>query len=346
MFLIFFLAEKTAKHLGWKSKAKENGLEFLKSASNLAVDDPLFKLRPQSSIHRLSRYLKNLIETEHGNSEVNKFVESASTFILNTIPDHPSKIDACTFKLEEILSSDTLWKLWKAIYSQENESKDMRVLFHFILSKFQKKLWSFRNDFINKDADLEVPDLKLTAPEENTLRYVAGYIPHSIFKKLENQTESDSKSALVSVLHSWNKEQGGNHMNFLNYTREWTEKINRGGLFLVNDDFYIFIRRLENVARKILNRNLMITYAGEDLRKVILSKFENNELIISAWDSLTKDLSKSMSTYLRNAVFKKWIDIRANAFIRAWVNIIKLKKNTTSSIDSKGKPALRKQLSG
>lgn len=38
-----------------------------------------------------------------------------------------------------------------------------------------------------------------------------------------------------------------------NSTGSWVERVNRGGLFLVNNDFYTFIRNIEFELRKILN---------------------------------------------------------------------------------------------
>ena len=63
------------------------------------------------------------------------------------------------------------------------------------------------------------------------------------------------------------------HVSFLDYTRKWVDCVNRGGLCSVNDEFYIFIRRVENVARSILNLELMINYRGQDLRNCLSNKF-------------------------------------------------------------------------
>ena len=64
--------------------------------------------------------------------------------------------------------------------------------------------------------------------------------------------------------------------------------------------------------------------------------------------SLTKDLeSNALATQLKCLVLNKWINIRANAFIKAWVNIAKYKyaEEKGKKIDNKGQPALRKTLS-
>ena len=46
-------------------------------------------------------------------------------------------------------------------------------------------------------------------------------------------------------------------------------KVNRGVLYEVSDQFYLFICTVELVVRKVHNYNLIVTYAGEDLRENI-----------------------------------------------------------------------------
>ena len=55
--------------------------------------------------------------------------------------------------------------------------------------------------------------------------------------------------------------------SFLDYTRKWTELVNKGGLIEVNNYLFIFIRRTETYVQKILNLELLKNYKGEELRK-------------------------------------------------------------------------------
>ena len=42
---------------------------------------------------------------------------------------------------------------------------------------------------------------------------------------------------------------------------------------IINEKFFIFVRRVESVAKTVLNKTLMINYFREDLRYVSLEKF-------------------------------------------------------------------------
>ena len=114
--------------------------------------------------------------------------------------------------------------------------KEMTILLQAVLSNVQQLLLKKRNQSLNENT-IKDEDIKLSATKENTLRYVAGYIPFSLLKALGNRVESDGKEALVMILHSWNKEQTSTSVSFLNYTRDWVDRINHGGLYQVNDEF-------------------------------------------------------------------------------------------------------------
>ena len=41
----------------------------------------------------------------------------------------------------------------------------------------------------------------------------------------------------------------------LEYTKAWVDSVNHEGLFLVNDNFYLFIKTIKQLARQVLNLN-------------------------------------------------------------------------------------------
>ena len=79
-----------------------------------------------------------------------------------------------------------------------------------------------------------------------------------------------------------------NPMSLFDYTNAWVEKVNRGGLYEVSDQFYLFIRTVELGVRRVLNYNLIVTYAGEDLREVLLPKLLKHEYVQTYWSTITR----------------------------------------------------------
>ena len=219
------------------------------------------------------------------------------------------------------------------------------LLFQFILRNSFKQLLIL----YDKQGEVEVKDsfdltkLKLTLMEEKILRYVAGYIPYSIrshFRRVKSTPESISA---LQIVESWNKaglEQES--LSLLDYTNEWIEKINRGGLFLVTDNFYRLIIRIEITVRTVLNVQFLLQYAGEDIRIIILDRLKNDSYVTFGWDSLTRDVeNKSLCDRLKLIVFNKWISIRAYSFVKVWIDKV---KHQSSKVDVKAQPSLRKVL--
>lgn len=315
------------------------------------MKDEIFAVKPEKKIPEISNAIKTFIITQNKDHCVRSFI-AAVDLILNALPaSYASRcMEEFTKKFHKLLQKE-LKQSWEILTSNIDIAKTISsnlILLHYVANELLRQLLQFRNSMLDSPIDkLNEEDLKLDKQEENTLRYVAGYIPFSLLKMFEKRPDSPGKTAIVAVLHSWSKEQGGPEMSFLDYTRSWVERRNQGGLFLVNDDFYIFIRRVENVGRKLLNKSLMVTYAGEDLRAVLLNKFNDSKLITLSWESLTRNVeSDIMSNKLKHLILSKWINIRANAFIKAYINIIKLKssEDKEKKVDNKGTPALRKTL--
>ena len=82
----------------------------------------------------------------------------------------------------------------------------------------------------------------LSSDEENIIRYAAGYVPMKLMKKYEKQSSSVAVE-YVECLSSM--AVNGEESSLEDYTLEWTRKVNRGGLFEVNDETFRLFREIE-----------------------------------------------------------------------------------------------------
>nr|XP_047141466.1 uncharacterized protein LOC124816352 [Hydra vulgaris] len=250
----------------------------------------------------------------HGNS--NRFFEKS---LKEALIDEAFTIEVEDFKTPGNYAAEL------SLYFQITNGFDL--LYSFVLKTWFQIALDWRNQVLLKVNEKEL-DLKLTLEEEKTLRYVAGFIPFSFRKRYSNISNTNLRKAVLDLVKSWESQSDNKSLNktFLDYTRDWTIKINRGGLFLVNDDFYIFIRRLENVARTVLNLNLIVKYKGEDLRDVIMKKFQTSSLIDFSWESLTKNAkSQHLKSLLKDIILRKWMSIRIRSFVKSWIRVINRK---------------------
>ena len=102
------------------------------------------------------------------------------------------------------------------------------------------------------------------------------------------------------------------------------EKVNRcGGLYEVSDQFYLFIRTVELVVRRVLNYNLIVTYAGENLREVLLSKLLKHEYVQTYWSTITRHIDNTVSKdTLLLKILQTWVNIRASSFTKTFIKTI------------------------
>ena len=93
-------------------------------------------------------------------------------------------------------------------------------------------------------------------------------------KKSIKSKGSPEGFALHKLLSCWgSKEELDKQVTFLKYTKTWVDRVNRGGLLLISDELYMFVRGMENEVTKVLTINFLIAYCGEDVRQVILENF-------------------------------------------------------------------------
>ena len=116
--------------------------------------------------------------------------------------------------------------------------------------------------------------------------------------------------------------------------------------FLVNNNFYTFLRNIEFDVRRILNVSFLRSYCGKNIREVIVEKLRDNKSIQSSWDFLTRNVANIMFTEkLKNQIFNKWSNLRTHVFINAWVQIMRRKSSReTDKISKKGEVSMRKSL--
>ena len=119
------------------------------------------------------------------------------------------------------------------------------VLFqHLTDVLFRKHL----NDHVQVHYVDVVTDTELTNNEKGVLCYVAGYICRHLQKRLERDGH-EFKEEMILCLSDLVK---GDVTNQLGTDEEWTDLLDRGGLWHVKENTYQFFRAVEDVVRGIL----------------------------------------------------------------------------------------------
>ena len=95
-------------------------------------------------------------------------------------------------------------------------------------------------------------------------------------KNLRKENNSVAALARRQVSSCWrrNTDIAFDKASLYEYTREWVNRMNRGGLIEVTNHFFLLISLIERKDRNILNINLLITYSGQCIRDQFCSKMK------------------------------------------------------------------------
>eukprot|EP00111_Clytia_hemisphaerica_P020955 TCONS_00061779-protein len=295
----------------------QRGITYLANAFEEAIVYPFHNLaEPGISVGKLARSVKtkllSLKLTNEENAEEdcdkativfrqysyhllcvfeNELVKDAKTIIKKTAKSFTKFYNYCVSEDELKEWGEFLCGLeinTHPIYSQQ--------LFNFVMNSFLRQCISALIAENEKTISLE--EIKLSKSEEETLYYVAGYIVFSLKKNVKHKLSPNSK-ATISLLETRGC-KGDNEFGDITideYTRAWLEKVNRGGLFHVNHQFYDFIVSIEKTARTVLNISFFSTYTGQNLKEVLRKKFESNLAILNAWKQLSSTITTAAFLY-------------------------------------------------
>ena len=86
-------------------------------------------------------------------------------------------------------------------------------------------------------------EIEMTVVGVNIIRYAAGFVPFSLKKQCaKRKTRTDDMKQKIKCLNALGvDDELEQSQTFLEYTKSWTEKQNRGGLFQLNDATYLFL---------------------------------------------------------------------------------------------------------
>ena len=195
-----------------------------------------------------------------------------------------------------------------------------------------------------KNTDETDTNFPIGPREQNIVRYVSGYIIFAIMKQYK-ANRNLINDGFLKLLETFADLGTYYQQHFLDNTRVWIDCCDRGGLFKVSDNVYLFFRSMEYAVRSVFNKNTLQKYIGQNLKEVICSITLTRHHVIHNWDVITREseLSDEQKRHLLVKTVVYFTNIRGNAFIKAWVD--QAKKKPDSKLSKKGEHSVRKQLS-
>ena len=124
---------------------------------------------------------------------------------------------------------------------------------------------------------------------------------------------------------------------YYNYTNTWIQLVNRGGLFEINNECYLFFKTIEKHIQATLPGHL----SGEVAKQKYLLQLLNEEDIQRLWTKLNTDIEDSDgSDELLTLILEKWVTTRGFAQVSSWISDYK----SATAEKLKKKRSLRKDL--
>eukprot|EP00111_Clytia_hemisphaerica_P012552 TCONS_00036897-protein len=112
-----------------------------------------------------------------------------------------------------------------------------------------------QNEVYEKATPPSDEKVKISEDEQKVVLYVAGYVIYTLlkrYKRLKNSPDvltRETAAAAIDFLKTLDTrfERDIEARSFLEYSNEWIQLKNRGGLVKVDANMFIFIPRVENV---------------------------------------------------------------------------------------------------
>ena len=165
-------------------------------------------------------------------------------------------------------------------------------------------------------------EISLTKDELNALQYVGGVVPHALLKRYERSTgqiyerffECLGNMAVVS-----------DTSDFIDYTKEWMSKVNRGGLFPLNDMTFLLFVEIEKQTRLLLPDQLIQqSSTSDELKDNVIEKIKSNDDVQWQWTLISQCIdSEDDAIWLLNEIVKLYVTIRGFSIAATWMEVYK-----------------------
>ena len=151
----------------------------------------------------------------------------------------------------------------------------------------------------------------LSDNEHNALRYTVGYVPFCLMKKLTKGSHANKDDFLRCLSEMRITGDDGSDVeseleDFLAFTKKWVKVTNRGGLFIIKDNVYLFFLMLELKLRKLQPSILQKTSKNKVITEIMTS-----DDVKLQWCIIAPHLKdERASQELLKLITELWITIR------------------------------------
>lgn len=171
----------------------------------------------------------------------------------------PSAVQASMWSnFHKIRCKKVVHQVWASYVSHLSPAliNENKLALQLILDRMFKAMMG--NEAESRRPNSRASKRPLTTIECNAIRYMAGYVAVSLLKKAKKSTKNIAlrrkRQFFVEVLERMKAlQQPGESDSVLEYTTHWSELIDRGGLYHINDDVFKLFEHIEIFVREELD---------------------------------------------------------------------------------------------
>ena len=184
----------------------------------------------------------------------------------------------------------------------------------------------FRVVCLDQQADSE--DLELQDSERGVLRYVAGYICRHLQKKLERGSHEFKEEMVLCLMELVKDPQDSEGK--IETDEQWTNLIDRGGLWHVKETTYQFFHAVEHVIRDAL---MTIKNPSLPLKQGMIKRVVEDDDVQFYWLIVTADFEiddDKIHEVLLHEIAELYVTVRGYSLASGWLEQYKqqTKKST------------------
>ena len=323
-------------------------LELFKTAVELCLDMPELSIATPDSAEMKKKFQTWASIVIPNRAFASKLV---SLLLKQVFPPKVMKAKSLTNKFEKMWScyhhficSDDMCSVWLQGLSNPPVNRHFKLFTQAVTKWLMKEVVNSAIPPMPTVTSVQGASAVLSIQDEQALRYVAGYAVMKLKKylKMKGSPQAITFFECLAATHE-EEEKADEDITYLQYSKTWVEKVNRGGLFTVNDNTYLLFQAMELSVRKTLSIEWIsrepTLHIKEEMKRTAL----NDPAVMSCWSTVlaaVTDMECDRSDDLLEEIVEKWISVRSHSFASGWIeqHQLSVRKNTLQA------RSLRKEL--
>ena len=213
-------------------------------------------------------------------------------------------------------------KLWNEFLSAVHIEANDQLLQQSVNQRLFEML--LPEQFASQSSPVLSRSYSLTKDKLNVLQYVGGYVPHALLKRFE-KLKGIQYEQFIECLGEMAVES--EHTDVFDYTKEWISKVNRGGLFPLNDVAYQLFIGMEKIIQVILPTYLSTLRPSdqkskENFQLQVIDQVCNSDDVQWHWTLLSTCIeSEDHAIELLRKIVTLTVTIRGFALAASWLEV-------------------------